>query len=83
MSIYERIAINIKYYAGKLESTSKFQKYYPNKSIYDYLSNESGISVRRIKNIIECKVKIKIPELCILSEVLGIEIEKLFDRREK
>ena len=52
MKIYNVITNNIKYYMKKFEDEIDFKVKYPDTSIISYLSKETGLTIRRLNDIL-------------------------------
>lgn len=77
MTIYEKLGKNIMYYVSLLANNNDFKKEYPNIDVLEYLSEQSDIKIKRLKNIINGTAKTRIYELYKIAVVLGIEISDL------
>lgn len=83
MNIYEKIGKNIKYYLSQLNNDVKFRKLYSNISSIEYLSVQSNISIKRLKNIISGTAKTRICELYKIAIVLNVKIDNLLNKDNK
>ena len=77
MTIYEKLGKNIMYHVSLLSNNNDFKKEYPNIDVLEYLSEQSDIKIKRLKNIISGTAKTRIYELYKVAVVLGIEISDL------
>ena len=77
MTIYEKLGKNIMYHVSLLANNNDFKKEYPNIDVLEYLSEQSDIKIKRLKNIISGTAKTRIYELYKIAVVLGIEISDL------
>lgn len=82
MSIYEVVALNIKHYLNKLENNSEFKKECPNLTAFEYLSESTKISTKRLKNIIDGNARTKVDELYRIAIVLGVKIDDIIKRNK-
>lgn len=83
MTIYNVITANIKYYMEKVEQDVNFKAKYPDISIISYVSKQSGLTIRRINNILNGRAKIRIFELGRIADALQVPITLLVDDAKK
>ena len=79
MKIYNVITNNIKYYMKKFEDEIDFKVKYPDTSIISYLSKETGLTIRRLNDILNGRAKIRIFELGRIADALQVPITALVD----
>ncbi len=79
MTIYDVITENIKYYMDKIEQDVDFQAKYSDISIISYVSKQSGLTIRRINDILNSRAKIRIFELGRIADALQVPITALVD----
>ena len=83
MTIYDVITVNIKYYMEKLEQDADFKANYSDISIISYVSKQSGLTIRRINDILNNRAKIRIFELGRIADILQVPITALVDERKE
>lgn len=79
MKIYDVITVNIKYYMEKFENDTGFKVNYPDISIISYLSKQTGLTIRRLNDILNGRAKIRIFELGRIADALQVPITELVD----
>ena len=79
MTIYDVITENIKYYMEKIEQDVDFQAKYSDISIISYVSKQSGLTIRRINDILNSREKIRTVELGRIADALQGPITALVD----
>ncbi len=83
MNIYDIITSNIKYYMEKLEQDIDFKAKYSDISIISYVSKQSGLTIRRINDILNGRAKIRVFELGRIADTLQVPITALVDDNKK
>ena len=83
MTIYESVALNIKFYMNKLENNITFKNECPNVTAFEYLIEKTEISPKRLNNIISGKARTRIDELYRISMVLGVRIDDILSKEVK
>ena len=83
MNIYDIITSNIKYYMEKLEQDIDFKAKYSDISIISYVSKQSGLTIRRINDILNGRAKIRVFELGRIADNLQVPITALVDDNKK
>ncbi len=79
MKIYDVITTNIKNYMEKFEKDVDFKANYPDISIISYLSKQTGLTIRRLNDILNGRAKIRIFELGRIADALHVPITALVD----
>ena len=79
MKIYDVITTNIKNYMEKFEKDVDFKVNYPDISIISYLSKQTGLTIRRLNDILNGRAKIRIFELGRIADALQVSITALVD----
>ena len=83
MTIYESIALNIKYYMNKLENSIEFKNECPNATVFEYITEKTEISSKRLNNILNGKARTRIDELYLITKTLGVKIDDILSKEIK
>lgn len=83
MTIYESIALNIKFYMNELENSIEFKSEHPNVTVFEFLIEKTEISSKRLNNIVNGKARTRIDELYIIAKALGIRIDDILSKKVK
>lgn len=83
MTIYERTALNIKWYMNKLENNISFKTNYSNMTAFEYIVDKTKLSPKRLTNIISGKARTRIDELYVIASALDVKIDDILIKDTK
>ena len=79
IGIYERVAINLRYYINNFGNDKEEKELFPNVKAIKLISSMTNITEKRLKNIMTLKGYPRIEELTKISNAIGVPIQKLVD----